>query len=143
MEQLILFAKDYWVALAVIFFVVGIVSVLVKSAIRLALIGLAIGAVLIYGFNYTPDEVVTMGKKVANSATAVVNDTIGPIVEKELKGAKTVVHPDGTYEIKTTSVTIVGKKGSETGKVFYKGKEYKVNISQLGSTVENYIGNIN
>lgn len=142
MEQLIQFLKDYWVAVCVVFFLVAIVSIMVKTVVRFVLIAVAIGAILVYGFNYTPEQVVDMGKKAADVASAVVNDTIGPIVEKELSGAKTVVKPDGTYEIKTTSVTIVGKKGSEKAKIFFKGKQYTVNISELGTTVENFIKNV-
>ncbi|WP_232699236.1 hypothetical protein [Brevibacillus daliensis] len=139
MEQLLTFAKDYWVILVLVLLGVFVINFFLKAIYKLVLFALVIGAVLVFGFNYTPDQVVDMGREVVNGVDEVFTSTVKPLIEAEIKDADYEFKPDGSYIIKTTNIRIEGKKGDPQATVYYKNFNFNVNIDQLGQLAEEKI----
>lgn len=136
MEVLLEFLKQNWI-FAII--AVLIIVFLLRAMFKLAIAVLIIGAVLVFGFGFSPSQVFDMGKDVADSATGLYNKTVQPIIEAELGDADYTMNEDGTYVIKTKSTEIRGKKGEDGVTIRYKDKEFKMNLSQLGANVQKQI----
>lgn len=136
MEVLLEFLKQNWF-LAII--AVLIIVFLLRAMFKLAIAVLIIGAVLVFGFGFSPSQVFDMGKDVADSATGLYNKTVQPIIEAELGDADYTMNKDGTYVIKTKSTEIRGKQGEDGVTIRYKDKEFEMNLSQLGTNVQKQI----
>ncbi|EST55981.1 hypothetical protein T458_01310 [Brevibacillus panacihumi W25] len=140
MEQLLQFVKDYWpIALCIIVVIVA-VQWLVKGLIRILSIVALIGVVLVLFFQFTPEEVIQMGRTAAQATQEVVEKTITPILDAELKDADITFQPDGSYEVKTASIRIVGIKGESKATVYYKDEKWEVDIGQLGAVFQERLG---
>jgi len=140
MEQLLLFIKDYWpIALCIIVVIVA-VQWLVKGLIRILSIVALIGVVLVLFFQFTPEQVIQMGRTAVQATQEVVDKTITPILNAELKDADITFQPDGSYEVKTASIRIVGTKGESKATVYYKEEKWEVDIGQLGSVFQERLG---
>lgn len=140
MEQLLQFVKDYWpIALCIIIVIVA-VQWLVKGLIRILSIVALIGVVLVLFFQFTPEEVIQMGRTAAQATQEVVEKTITPILDAELKDADITFQPDGSYEVKTASIRIVGIKGESKATVYYKDEKWEVDIGQLGAVFQERLG---
>ncbi|TGU46781.1 hypothetical protein EN829_071295, partial [Mesorhizobium sp. M00.F.Ca.ET.186.01.1.1] len=92
----------------------------VRSLIRIISLAAIIGVVLVLFFQFSPEEVIQMGRQAAVATQEVVDKTIAPVLDSELKDADITFQPDGTYEVKTASIRIVGKKGETKATVYYK-----------------------
>ncbi|WP_139489589.1 hypothetical protein [Brevibacillus dissolubilis] len=132
MDQLLAFAKEYWVILALVLVAVFVINTFLKAVFRIVNIGLVIGAILVLGFNYSPSAVVEMGRDVVSGVNEVFVSTVKPLIESEIKDADYTFHEDGSYEIKTKNIRITAKKGDPTATVYYKDFSFKVNIDDLG-----------
>ncbi|MGE7270431.1 hypothetical protein ACQKK5_03120 [Brevibacillus panacihumi] len=140
MEQLLQFVKDYWpIALCIIVVIVA-VQWLVKGLIRILSIVALIGVVLVLFFQFTPEEVIQMGRTAAQATQEVVEKTITPILDAELKDADITFQPDGSYEVKTASIRIAGIKGESKATVYYKDEKWEVDIGQLGAVFQERLG---
>lgn len=140
MEQLLQFVKDYWpIALCIIVVIIA-VQWLVKGLIRILSIVALIGVVLVLFFQFTPEEVIQMGRTAAQATQEVVEKTITPILDAELKDADITFQPDGSYEVKTASIRIVGIKGESKATVYYKDEKWEVDIGQLGAVFQERLG---
>ncbi|PSK01423.1 hypothetical protein, partial [Brevibacillus sp. NRRL NRS-603] len=109
MDQILQLIKDYWpIALGIIIIIMAAQWV-VRSIIRIISLAAIIGVVLVLFFQFSPEEVIQMGRQAAVATQEVVDKTITPVLDKELKDADISFKEDGTYEVKTTSIRIVGK----------------------------------
>jgi len=139
MEQVLAFAKDYWVILVVVVIAVLLVNAFMKSIFKIVNIAIVIGVILVFAFNYTPQEVIDLGHKVVDGVKEVSAATVKPIIESEIKDADITFQKDGSYEVKTKSVSIKGKKGDPTATISYKDFEFTVNIEDLGAVINDQI----
>ncbi|MGK5507955.1 hypothetical protein [Brevibacillus formosus] len=140
MDQILQLIKDYWpIALGIIIIIMAAQWV-VRSIIRIISLAAIIGVVLVLFFQFSPDEVIQMGRQAAVATQEVVDQTITPVLDKELKDADISFKEDGTYEVKTTNIRIVGKKGESKATVYYKDEEWEVNIGQLSKLFQDRLG---
>lgn len=126
-------------ALIVIAALVSIVKGLIKVALTLAIIAV----VAIVFFDVNPENLIKTGEQAAQTANAYYEKTIKPVIDKEIAGAKYSEKEDGTYIVKTESLSIEGKKGSETVIVNFKGKSVKIDVALLGDKFKELINSQN
>jgi hypothetical protein len=130
-EQLLDLLQDYWPIAVGLFVVVALFQVFVRSLFRLVSLFVFLGVILVLVFQYSPDQVIEMGRSVVKSTQDVVNQTVTPLLEAELQDADIHFNEDGTYEVRTSSLRIVGKKGESKATVYYKDQKYEVDIRQF------------
>lgn len=140
MEQLLQLVKDYWPVALCIILVILAAQWLVKGLIRILSMFVLIGVVLVLFFQYSPEQVIQMGRTAVQATQEVVDKTITPILDAELKDADITFQPDGSYEVKTASIRIVGVKGETKATVYYKDEKWEVDIGQLGSLFQERLG---
>lgn len=134
--EILEFLKNNWL-IALIALIV--VVLLLRAMFKVAIVALIIGCVLIFAFGYTPDEVWNLGKNALSGATSMYEQTVKPVLEKELEGAEYVINPDGSFVVKTENVELTGTKQSEVVTIRYKEQEFELNISALGSVIKEQI----
>ncbi|GEB32815.1 MULTISPECIES: hypothetical protein [Brevibacillus] len=140
MEQVLQLVKDYWPVAVCIIVLILAAQWVVRSLIRIISLAAIIGVVLVLFFHFSPEEVIQMGRQAAVATQEVVDKTITPVLDSELKDADITFQPDGTYEVKTASIRIVGKKGETKATVYYKDDKWEVDIGQLGKLFEDRLG---
>ncbi len=139
MEQLLQLVKDYWPVAILLIVVLFAFQWIVRSLFRLISILVVIGVVLVLFFQFSPDQVIDMGRSAVQSTQEIVQKTIKPLLDKELSDADISFQPDGSYEVKTNSIRIVGKKGDSKATVYYKEDKWEVDISQLGKLFQDQL----
>jgi hypothetical protein len=139
MQQVLAWAKDYWVLIAVALLAVIIARFLIRSLMKLVMFAVLIGVILVLVFHASPAKVVDMGKDIAGTAGDTFAKTVQPVLEEEIKHAQFVPHDDGTYEIKTEHLRITGKKGDPKATVSYGKHTFQVNIQDLSERVQQQI----
>lgn len=140
MEQLLQLVADYWpVALCVIVLILA-AQWMVRSLIRLISMFVVIGVVLVLFFEFSPDQVIQMGRSAVQATQEVVDKTITPVLDAELQDADISFQPDGSYEVKTASIRIVGMKGEPKATVYYKDEKWEVDIGLLGTMFQERLG---
>lgn len=139
MEQFFNFVVDYWLLILVGLVLLIFINYIFRSIISILILIAFFGVLLVYGFNYSPDEVLEIGKNAASEVKDAAVNIVKPVFDKEFEEAKITFNDDGTYEVKTTSLTIKGAKGSSEGTVMYKDLEYKMDISVLGDNFNKLI----
>nr|WP_276531585.1 hypothetical protein [Brevibacillus invocatus] len=132
--------KDYWPVALCIILVILAAQWLVKGLIRILSMFVLIGVVLVLFFQFSPEQVIQMGRTAVQATQEIVDKTITPILDAELKDADITFQPDGSYEVKTASIRIVGVKGETKATVFYKDEKWEVDIGQLGSLFQERLG---
>ncbi|WP_312108475.1 hypothetical protein [Brevibacillus reuszeri] len=140
MEQILQLVKDYWPVVVCIIVVILLAQWVVRSLIRIISLAAIIGIVLVLFFQFSPDEVIQMGRQAVVATQEVVDKTITPVLNSELKDADVTFQPDGTYEVRTSSIRIVGKKGETKATVYYKDDKWEVDIGQLGQVFQDRLG---
>ena len=140
MVQVLQLVKDYWPVVVCIIVVILLAQWVVRSLIRIISLAAIIGVVLVLFFQFTPDEVIQMGRQAVVATQEVVDKTITPVLNSELKDADVTFQPDGTYEVRTSSIRIVGKKGETKATVYYKDDKWEVDIGQLGQVFQDRLG---
>jgi hypothetical protein len=135
MEPLLELLKDYWPIAACVLLAFVVVQAFFRSVLRLLSMFTIIGVMLVLFFHYSPEQVIEMGRTVVKGTQDAVNQTITPILEAELKDASYDFHEDGSYEIRTASLRIVGKKGESRATVYYKEHKWEVDVGQLGNII--------
>ncbi|MFS0916271.1 hypothetical protein [Brevibacillus sp. 179-C 1.1 NHS] len=140
MDQILQLIKDYWPIALGIIVVIMAAQWMVRSIIRIISLVAIIGVVLVLFFQFSPEEVIQMGRQAAVATQEVIDKTITPVLDKELKDADISFQPDGTYEVKTTSIRIVGKKGETKAMVYYKDNEWEVDIGQMSKLFQDRLG---
>ncbi|MEC2127653.1 hypothetical protein [Brevibacillus centrosporus] len=139
-EQLLQLAKDYWPVALCIIVVVMAAQWMLRSLFRIISLLVVIGVVLVLFFQFSPEEVIQMGRQAVSATQEVVDKTIKPVLDGELKDADIDFQPDGTYEVRTASIRIVGKRGESKATVYYKDEKWEVDIGQLGKMFEDRLG---
>lgn len=134
--DMIEFVKNNWLFILI---AALIIIFLIRAMFKLALIALVIGAVLVFGFGFTPNEVVDIGKNVAGKADELYAATIEPLLEKELKNAETQINEDGSFVIRTKSVKILGTEKSKVVTVIYKDKRFDMKVADMGTAIRSHI----
>ncbi|EJL45859.1 hypothetical protein BAG01nite_08100 [Brevibacillus agri] len=140
MEQVLQLVKDYWPVAVCIIVVILAAQWVVRSLIRIISLAAIIGVVLVLFFQFSPEEVIQMGRQAVVATQEVVDKTITPVLDSELKDADITFQPDGSYEVKTASIRIVGKKGETKATVYYKDEKWEVDIGQLGKLFQDRLG---
>jgi hypothetical protein len=130
-EQLLDLVTDYWPLVLCMLLVAALFQVFVRSLFRIVSLFVFLGVILVLFFQFSPDQVIEMGRSVVQSTRNAVNQSITPLLEAELKDADINFHEDGTYEVRTSSLRIVGKRGESKATVYYKDEKYEVDISRF------------
>jgi hypothetical protein len=130
-EQLLGLLQDYWPIAACLLVAVALFQVFVRSLFRLVSLFVFLGVILVLVFQFSPDQVIEIGRTMVKSTQDAVNQTITPLLEAELQDADIRFHEDGSYEVRTTSLRIVGKKGESKATVYYKDEKYEVDIGEF------------
>ncbi|MFD2371697.1 hypothetical protein ACFSO0_17380 [Brevibacillus sp. GCM10020057] len=140
MEQLLQLAKDYWPVALLIVVAIMAAQWIVRRLFRIISLFVVIGVVLVLFFQFSPEEVIQMGRKTVQATQEVVDKTIKPVLDRELANADISFQPDGSYEVRTASIRIVGKKGESKATVYYKDEKWEVDIGQLGKVFQDRLG---
>lgn len=133
------FVQDYWVLFLLAAVVLAVVRMIFRAIFKVAAIAVVIGLVLVFVFNFSASEVLQKGQDAAGIVQEVSAETVLPVLREEMKDAKISFQPDGTYEVKTAHVRVVGKKGDPEATVYYGDFSFKVNVAQLGEAVQKQI----
>lgn len=141
-EQLLQLAKDYWPVALLIIIVIMAAQWMVRSLVRIISLLVVIGVVLVLFFQFSPEEVIRMGRQAVQATQEVVDKTIRPVLDGELANADISFQPDGSYEVRTASIRIVGKKGESKATVYYQDEKWEVDIGQLGKVFQDRLGKI-
>ncbi|QQE76384.1 hypothetical protein KDJ56_10900 [Brevibacillus composti] len=136
MEQLIQLATDYWPIVVGAILLIIILQLIVKSLFRIISIFIVIGVVLVLVFEFSPEQVINMGRSAVQTTQDALEGTVVPLLDKELKDATITFHEDGSYEMKTKSIRITGKKGDTRATVHYGDNSWDVDVSILGQLFE-------
>lgn len=135
-EQLIQLATDYWPIVVGAILLIIILQLIVKSLFRIISIFIVIGVVLVLVFEFSPEQVINMGRSAVQTTQDALEGTVVPLLDKELKDATITFHEDGSYEMKTKSIRITGKKGDTRATVHYGDNSWDVDVSILGQLFE-------
>ena len=136
MEQLIQMATYYWPIVVGAILLIIILQLIVKSLFRIISIFIVIGVVLVLVFEFSPEQVINMGRSAVQTTQDALEGTVVPLLDKELKDATITFHEDGSYEMKTKSIRITGKKGDTRATVHYGDNSWDVDVSILGQLFE-------
>jgi membrane protein implicated in regulation of membrane protease activity len=121
----------WWVVLAAIV-IVSLIVKLVKTFVKWVVILAIIAGVMVYGFNYTPDDLKGIGSK----AVAVAKDATGYLMTSDISKMQYKDMGNGTYAITGDTVSVEGKTGEEKVKVTVHGKTFEVNASEVADFVQ-------
>lgn len=131
-EQWITFFQEkWWLIVAAVVALLIIVS-LVKTVLKWVLAVAIVGAVLLYGANYT-EELSAMGDKVLSEAKeqafqAFVSGAVN---------AKYEANADGTFAVFTDTVRVEGKQGSKEVTVFWK--DVRIGTFEIDATIQAFL----
>ena len=138
MDQLIAFAQEQWIVVVIAVILILIIMKVIKSVIKwLIILGLA-AAVIIYGTQYTPDEIkdniMEVGSKIVeftkeNAVKALLSDS-SPVTYESAEG--------GRFVITAGSFTLEGLEGSSEATLSYLGQSITV---ELNDELKQYIEN--
>lgn len=134
--EIVEFLKNNWLIALIVLIVVVL---LVRAMFKLAIVAVIIGVVLVVVFDYTPNDVLFLGKNALHEMTTLYEKSAKPVLENELENAEYALYPDGRFTVKTENVEISGTKNGETVIVRYKEKEMEVKVSKLGNAVKKQI----
>lgn len=134
-----LFHSHPLIAIVLILIIIGVVASIVRGLIKLALILALVAVIAIVFFGVNPQQILNTGHEVTQEATNYYQKTLKPIVDKEILNAKYTEKDDGSYEVKTASLSITGKSGDDIVVISYKGSSTKVNMSLLGDKFKEFI----
>ncbi|MEJ8544795.1 hypothetical protein [Brevibacillus borstelensis] len=132
MEQLIHLATDYWPIAVGAVLLILILQMIVKSLFRIVTVVVAIGVILVLVFEFSPEQVINMGRSAVQTTQEALEKTVVPLLEKEVKDAAITFHEDGSYEMKTKSIQITGKKGDPKATIRYGDNSWEADVSILG-----------
>jgi len=136
MDALWQWLGDYWLLTGLILAGIFMLYFLIRHLYRLFAFAAVAGVILVLVFHYTPEQVIHMGRSMVQETNDALASSLYPMLEKELSGASYHFHEDGTYEIRTANLRIVGKKGDPQATVFYKGKSYQLDISPFAEWLQ-------
>ena len=139
MEQILDFIANYWLGVLIGFLVLMFILWIGRTIFKLIALALFVGLILIFGFNYTPNEVIKLASQGATAVADFYNDNLKDVVNAELKNAKVTHEENGKYSIQTKSLKVTGVKGETTAIVTFKNKSYELPVKQLGDGLQKLI----
>lgn len=136
MEAIVALIRDYWPIAALLLLVFFVLQAFFRSVLRLLSMFVLIGTAMVLFFHFRPEQVIEMGRSAVQRTQDAVNQTLTPMLESELRNASCDFHEDGSYEIRTASFRIVGKKGNSKATVYYKEHKWEVDVGKLGGILQ-------
>ncbi|UOF89448.1 hypothetical protein LSG31_16345 [Fodinisporobacter ferrooxydans] len=136
LSQIFGLLKDYWVLVAICLILLFVLRIFFRAIFRIAVIAAIVCFVLVFFFHVPPAKITQWGKQVSSTVDDSLKQSIQAAIQKEWKEAKYTFHPDGSYEIQTTHLKIIGKKGDPTATVYFNGHKVEININDLGEQVK-------
>ncbi|TCZ75856.1 hypothetical protein E0485_15895 [Paenibacillus albiflavus] len=124
MDQLISFVEEKWVILLIILVVLIVITTVVKTVVKWILALAIIAGVLIYGFNYTPESLKTIGTDISEK---IINDVKGQALKyltDDAKDAKFEANKDGSFTISSPHLKLEGKANDKEVKVTILGQTF-------------------
>lgn len=136
MEQWMEFARDHWWMILIAIVIAVILVRIVKSVLKWLFVLLIAAAILIYGFNYTPDEIREAGSKLAEAVETTKDKAINAMLGDagEARFEKT---EDG-FRIEGGRFVLEGKDGSGEVVLTSFGQEFTIELNeQIRAFIEN------
>lgn len=124
-----------------ILFVVTIFS-LIRFTIKISVIVIIVFLIAVLFFGFKTDTFISKGKEVIEQADTYVIESVQNIAKEELKNADFVDNKDGSYTIKTTSLSIKGNQNNSILVVNFKGTEYSFDVAKLTPDIQSQIQNL-
>lgn len=125
--------------IAIALIVLIVVVKLVKTAVKWAIILLIVAGIAVYGANYKDTLTSIKDAVVENAGTALtdaVKDQAANAIKNEAKDAKYTANPDGSFTIKSKTIQVDGKPGSDSVKVTIAGQSFTM---KTVDAVETYL----
>lgn len=91
-----------------------IVFAILKSLFKIAMFAVIIGAIAVFGFGMTTDEVINKGKELASYGTEFINDKITPLVMTGIEDMEVTKKEDGTYILDSKQIQIKTDSSDKT-----------------------------
>lgn len=135
MEQWLAFARDNWWMIALAIVIAIVLIKIVKSVVKWLLVLIVAAAVLIYGFNYTPDEIKEAGSKLLEAVETTKEKALDAMLgdAEEATFEKT----DDGFRITGNRFTLEGTDGGSTVTLTYFGQTFTFELNeQIRSFVE-------
>lgn len=121
-------AHNWLLLILVLLIAVFIFGKLFRFVIKYALAVLFIAAAAAFLLGLSGGQMKSAGKTALTSLHSAYTRLILNTLQKEMKDARCITHPDGTYDIQTKSVEIQGLAGGEQAKVTFQGHSFTVNV---------------
>jgi uncharacterized membrane protein YkgB len=135
MEQWTSFLQERWymlvIAIVLLFVVIGLVKTVMKWILVLAILA----GIVVYGYQYK-DKFGDVKTSITDQVVSTAKDQAMKAAMNEAKEAKYTQNADGTYTIKSKSVQIDGKPGSNDAKVTFMGQSFNIKIDE---TVQRFV----
>jgi hypothetical protein len=129
MEQLQGFLQEQWMIIAIALVVLIVVVKLVKTAIKWAIILLIVAGIFVYGANYK-DTLTSIKDAVVENAGGALSDAVkeqaANAIRNEAKDATYTANADGSFTVKSKTIQVDGKPGSDTVKVTIAGQSFNM-----------------
>ena len=127
MDQLLAFVQEHWLVIAAVLIVILIVVKVIKSMIKWLIIVVLAAAVLIYGFNYTPEEIKEAGSRLIEAAELSKDKAIS-LIMGDSEEATYETKDDGTFVVTTNRFTIEGRADSQEVTFKYLGQSITLEL---------------
>jgi uncharacterized membrane protein len=139
MQSVVDFVTDYPIPVIVGLLLVIFAFAFLRAIFKIVFLLIFVALVLVFGFNYSPEKVIDLGKQGIAKTVEIYNDTLKATIESEMKDAKISHKDDGSYTIQTKSLRITGVKGDPDATIHFKGHAYKMPIKNMSKIAQNAI----
>lgn len=121
MEQLLAFLQEHWLIVAAVLVIILIVVKVIKSVVKWLIIAVLAVAVLIFGFNYTPEEIKEAGSRLLEAAE-LSKDKAVELIIGDVSEASYEEKDDGSFVVTTSRFTLEGSAGAKEITLKYLGQ---------------------
>jgi len=129
MDSLTAFLQEHWLIIAAVIVVILIIVKVVKSVVKWLVILAMAAAVLIYGFNYTPEEIKEVGSKLVD-VVDLSKDKAVSMIMNDSADAKFEATEDGGFVVSTEKFKLEGKTGSNEATFTYLGQSITLQLDE-------------
>lgn len=135
MEQWIAFVGDNWWVILLAIVIAVILIKIVKSVVKWLLVLVVAAAVLIYGFNYTPDEIKEAGSKLLEAVETTKEKALDAMLGDAEEAA--FEQTEDGFRITGSRFTLEGKTGETAVTLTYFGQEFTFELNdQIRAFIE-------
>lgn len=135
MEQWIAFVGDNWWVILLAIAIAVILIKIVKSVVKWLLVLVVAAAVLIYGFNYTPDEIKEAGSKLLEAVETTKEKALDAMLGDAEEAA--FEQTEDGFRITGSRFTLEGKTGETAVTLTYFGQEFTFELNdQIRAFIE-------